>query len=119
MPMDLYNWDNVRNMPPRPSTPVGVEQLRSDVTLMKAQVGRLMLLNQALWELLQARVGLTEEELLRVVNEVDLRDGKADGQLTEHPVRCPKCERINTSRHAKCLYCGQEFEGDLFATMGK
>ena len=47
------------------------------------------------------------------------RDGKADGQLTEHPVRCPKCERVNTSRHAKCLYCGQEFEGDLFATLGK
>ena len=74
------------------------------------QVRRLTLLNQALWELLQSRLQLDDEDLRRVVQEIDLRDGVADGCVTEVPLKCPTCGRISNSRHWKCLYCGQEFE---------
>lgn len=96
-----------------------LNSLTSDVAHLKHHLGRLMLLNQALWELLQQKMGLSEAELLALVEQIDLRDGKADGKLTEHPLRCPKCTRVNSSRHQRCLYCGQEFEGDLFTSTGR
>lgn len=96
-----------------------INVLGSDVGDLKHQVGRLMLLNQALWELLQERTGLTEADLLARAEQIDLRDGKLDGKLSEHPVRCPQCSRVNSSRHQRCLYCGQHFQGDIFASSGR
>ena len=90
----------------------------SEVAALRDEVGRLALLNQALWEILQLRLGVTDEELLKLATEIDLRDGKADGKITSHPLRCPSCDRVSSSRHAKCLYCGQEFEGSLFGGLG-
>ena len=29
-------------------------------------------------------------------------------------LRCPKCGRVSNSRHRRCLYCGLEFQGDIF-----
>ena len=55
---------------------------------------------------------------VELATEIDLRDGKADGKITAHPLRCPSCDRVSSSRHAKCLYCGQEFEGSLFGGLG-
>lgn len=78
------------------------------------QLDRLQLMNQALWELLRDRLGITEEELERKAEEVDLRDGKADGRMTSTAVRCPTCKRVNNARHGKCLYCGQLFQKPAF-----
>lgn len=77
---------------------------------LERHIGRLSLLNQALWELLRERLNLTDAELQAKVNEIDLRDGVQDGAITSGPLQCPKCGRISNSRYAKCLYCGLEFE---------
>ncbi len=90
------------------------ESLASRVKDLEHQVGRISLLNQALWELLRERANLTDADLERVANEVDLRDGVADGQITAQPVRCPNCNRVSNSKHYRCLYCGQLFEKPLF-----
>ncbi len=87
---------------------------RTELRDLRDQVERLAMLNQALWELLSERFHLTEEELERKAQEVDLRDGKADGKMTAHPLRCPQCGRVSNSRHKKCLYCGMLFEGSVF-----
>ena len=81
---------------------------------LRDQVERLTLLNQALWELLRDRVRLTDADLEKKAQEVDLRDGVLDGKMTKHPLRCPNCSRVSNSRHRKCLYCGLEFQGDVF-----
>lgn len=91
----------------------------TEVSHLREEMGRLALLNQALWELLQQRFGLTEDELVKLATEIDLRDGKADGKITAHPLRCPNCSRVSNSRHQKCLYCGQEFEGSLFGGLAR
>ena len=100
-------------------TSSSIIRLSSDVSDLRNQLARAALLNQALWELLQQHVGLTEAQLLEKVAEVDLRDGKQDGKLTERAVRCPQCQRVCNSRHAKCIYCGQEFETDVFNATGR
>ncbi|HPU97610.1 MAG TPA: hypothetical protein PLO53_06600 [Candidatus Hydrogenedentes bacterium] len=86
------------------------EQLR----LLEARVDRLALVCQALWELLRDQLHLTDEQLETVVAAVDERDGARDGMLREHPVRCARCGRINSSRRSACLYCGLEFQHDPF-----
>ena len=77
---------------------------------MEFQFARLLLANQALWELLRDRLGISEAELEQKMQEIDLRDGKPDGQISFGPVRCPSCNRVSNSKHNKCLYCGQLFE---------
>lgn len=61
---------------------------------------------QAMWELLRERSGLTDEMLMQRMQEIDLRDGKADGKMGLNTVNCPACSRPNHSRHERCLYCG-------------
>lgn len=88
--------------------------VRSDVIELREHVDRLALMTQSLWELLQERLHLTDADLEKKVQEVDLRDGAADGKMSRHALRCPKCLRVSNSRHKKCLYCGLEFKTELF-----
>ncbi|MBI5091283.1 MAG: hypothetical protein HZB26_02440 [Candidatus Hydrogenedentes bacterium] len=77
---------------------------------VEREVERLKLLNQALWELLRARLNVTDADLEKVIRDVDLRDGVEDGRMTTTALKCPTCGRVSSSRHWKCLYCGQQFE---------
>lgn len=87
----------------------------NEVKLLQHQVERLSLLNQAMWELLRERGGMTDADLERKAQEVDMRDGVEDGKITATPVKCPQCNRISNSKHAQCMYCGLEFQKDMFA----
>ncbi|HIJ66560.1 MAG TPA: hypothetical protein HPP77_11490 [Candidatus Hydrogenedentes bacterium] len=77
---------------------------------LEYQVQRLMLLNQALWELMRERIEVADADLERKAYEVDMRDGVEDGRMTEVGLTCPSCGRVSSSKHWRCLYCGQEFE---------
>jgi hypothetical protein len=77
---------------------------------LQHQVQRLQLLNQALWEILRDKAGLTDAELEQKAHEVDMRDGVEDGRMTETALKCPNCGRVSSSKHWKCLYCGLEFQ---------
>lgn len=77
---------------------------------MDQEIARLKLLNQALWELLRARLNLKDADLEKIIHEVDMRDGVEDGRMTTTALKCPACGRVSSSKHWKCLYCGQQFE---------
>ena len=70
------------------------------------QVRKMALVNQALYELLKERTGISDEDLRRRVREIDLRDGTADGRLEANPLRCPKCRNTVTAGALSCLTCG-------------
>ena len=70
------------------------------------RLDKLLLVNMAMWELLKDRTELTEEDLMAKVQEVDLRDGRADGKVSKTVSKCPQCGRTMSPRHKKCLYCG-------------
>jgi len=89
---------------------MSVAEMRTELRDIREQIGKLALMNQALWELLRERLQLTDDDLAKIAQEIDLRDGVADGKMTEAAVRCPQCGRISNSRHWKCLYCGLQFE---------
>jgi len=63
------------------------------------------LVMRAMWELLVERVGLTEDDLIRKVEEIDRRDGVVDGRAAQTTIVCPNCKRVNTRNRELCLYC--------------
>ena len=79
---------------------------KRNVELLEMRLDKLTLINMALWSLLQEVGNFTEEDLLERVAKIDLLDGKADGKVTKQVKKCPKCSRVMSPRHARCLYCG-------------
>ena len=77
---------------------------------LEHHVQRLQLLNQALWELLREKLQLSDEDLQAKAHEVDMRDGVEDGLMTNTALKCPTCGRVSSSKHWRCLYCGQQFQ---------
>lgn len=77
------------------------------------EIQRLRLLNQAMWELIRDRAGLTDEDFEAKIKEIDLRDGVEDGRMTDTAVQCPRCHRVSNSKHGMCLYCGTKFKQSI------
>jgi len=90
------------------------QESRAEARELRDQVERLALLNQALWELVRNRLHLSDADLERLAQEIDLRDGKQDGRISKVAVRCPQCQRVNNSRHKRCIYCTTEFASMVF-----
>lgn len=91
-------------------------EARTDVELLKHDVNRVLMITEALWTFLKKQHGYTDDDLRNMVQEIDLRDGKADGQTgKEQPLQCPKCGRANAAKRTFCMYCGTALQGNLFA----
>lgn len=78
------------------------------------QVETLALANQAMWELLSERLGITDAELVKKMNEIDLRDGKLDGKMTSMPVtatQCSDCGKTIGKHRTNCYWCGARVVG--------
>lgn len=100
-----------------PSSHIGqqkAERNSTEIQYLERRLDHLVLLNQALWSLLQEKVGLTEEELQARVLELDMRDGKLDGRVESAPAECPNCHRPLSRRHMRCLYCDYTLPLDSF-----
>ncbi|GAB1267641.1 hypothetical protein NBRC116493_08940 [Aurantivibrio infirmus] len=84
---------------------------------VSSQIENLILANQAMWELLSEKHGLTENDLLQKMNEVDLRDGKQDGKITKKRITaCSDCGHKITKQRQNCYWCGSVLvTGSLFA----
>lgn len=80
---------------------------------LQDRVDRLTLVNMAMWSLLKDKMGVTEEDLISRMVEIDISDGRPDGKVTVGVRKCGKCGRTLSPRHRKCLYCGA---ADLRAT---
>jgi hypothetical protein len=79
-----------------------------DVVGLEERLEKLILINMALWEMLKERTELTEQDLMNKIQEIDLRDGQADGKFDRGIQKCPKCDRTMSPKHNRCLYCGAE-----------
>lgn len=55
---------------------------RTEMLRLQRTLDQSVLLNRALWEIVSAKLGVTEEELALKLKEIDLRDGLADGRIT-------------------------------------
>ncbi len=85
--------------------------------VLEANLAKSLLICESLWELLRDEHGWTDQQLYKKLEEVDLRDGVADGKNQRKAVVCPDCGRTVSPRHAVCLYCGRVIDTSPF-TLG-
>lgn len=92
-----------------------VSEVRSNVDVMQVDVEKLFLITEALWTILKEEHGYTDEELMRRIEQIDLRDGRLDGKVARqaNPV-CPQCGRVLIGKRPLCLYCGTPVVRDPF-----
>ena len=60
---------------------------------------------RALVSLLEER-GLSADDLMAKIEELDLADGTADGRVKAEPVECTGCDSKVPPGLTKCQYCG-------------
>jgi hypothetical protein len=78
-----------------------------DLEDLERRTEALTLACQALWEILQDELNLSDAAILKKMQEVDLRDGSLDGRLTVDVTACPTCKRSNKASRTNCIYCGE------------
>ena len=68
---------------------------------------QLKLVTMAMWTLLKEHSGLTENDLRKYIEQVDLMDGKLDGRInTKGQCKCSGCQRTLLTTALACPYCG-------------
>ncbi len=79
----------------------------AQLTLMQGDIEKLFMITEALWEILKYQHGYTDDQLVEMIHNIDLKDGKLDGKVARTPAPpCPSCSRPLPLRQATCLYCG-------------
>ena len=107
-PSDL-DCKTERILLPEPAVAPEINYLAKDYESFRQLIlDRLALVTEALWTLLRERAGLTDQQLVERIQEVDLSDGQLDGKVRRPPVDCPACSRKVSRRNRRCLYCGAE-----------
>jgi len=64
---------------------------------------------RAIWSLLEEQ-GMTTEQLVAKIEELDHMDGNPDGRMRRGPVDCPQCDSKVAPGLKKCQYCGAEVQ---------
>ena len=90
------------------------KRTEQQVKLLEANLAKSLMICETLWELLAEKTGLTQDDLINKLNEVDMRDGVLDGKNQRGIAECTACGRKVSGRHAACLYCGEIIDGSVF-----
>lgn len=83
------------------------ERLQFEAQRLEAKIDGLALICEALWELVRENTNLTNEDIHRKIEEIDLRDGRRDGRISGSVTECRKCHRQAHTRQVTCMYCGE------------
>ena len=76
---------------------------------LKQSVQRLSLICHAMWNLIQEKTDLTDDDLLESISQVEQQLSSAQD--------CPHCGRTQVRKHSShCLYCGEALLEDKTAT---
>lgn len=86
-----------------PAANEAVRTAAERVGQLEARLDRLLLVIQAMWNLLRQKNGSLDEQLL--LDQVNLRVQRKTEQL-QSPPKCPQCGRPMSPRLSKCMYCG-------------
>ena len=91
-----------------PGAATEARKAATDIEYLKYDIERLLLITEALWQILKEKHGYDDNELIRRVAEIDLRDGQLDGRVAKSPpTECPNCHRPMIMHRPICMYCGK------------
>jgi len=69
---------------------VDARSAKLDVREVSDQLERTVMVCEAMWTILRDKLGVTDEELIARVNEIDLTDGKLDGKVRKADRHCAR-----------------------------
>lgn len=69
------------------------------------RINRLMLVVEGMWSLLEEG-GLSAEQLMERIEQLDAGDGKIDGRAAKSAGRCEECGAMLGRGLANCQFCG-------------
>lgn len=88
---------------------------QEEINALNWKVEKLTMITEALWRIVKQSRNIDDEYLKRLVDEIDMKDGKLDGKIAKTPpLHCSNCLRVLSNRIKKCVYCGTVSNGDLF-----
>ena len=90
-------------------------QVQYQARILKANLAKALMINEALWEIIRDKHNLGEEDLNNKLYEIDMRDGVLDGKNQRSASECPNCHRRVSPRHPACIYCGQIMDDSVFS----
>jgi hypothetical protein len=73
------------------------------------RIDQLAMVVRGMWALLEEG-GVTTEQLLAKLEELDMQDGVADGKVTLGPVDCPSCDSRVAPGLTRCQFCGADID---------
>ena len=82
------------------------------------RIDRLVMILRAMWALMEEQ-GMTSEQLMAKIEEIDLQDGLADGQVRDQLVECPSCQSKVAPALRACQLCGTEVRPDTGHPLGR
>lgn len=89
---------------------------RTATELQQWDIERVLMITEALWTLMKEAHGYRDADLIRLVAEIDARDGRIDGRVAPTPpALCPSCGRVLARKRPTCLYCGKPVIDSPFA----
>jgi ribosomal protein L32 len=88
---------------------------KMDSDLLRMDVERLLMITEALWTFLKQQHGYNDEDLIKLMTEIDLRDGRLDNRVAPTgPQKCPNCGHVMNRNRALCYYCGKPMQMEPF-----
>ncbi|MGH8872974.1 MAG: hypothetical protein ACRDWS_13460 [Acidimicrobiia bacterium] len=78
---------------------------------LNERIDKLLMIVRAMWALLEAQ-GMTADQLKAKIEEIDLLDGVADGQVRSQVVECPSCQSKVARGLRNCQLCGTQVRSD-------
>jgi hypothetical protein len=72
---------------------------------LNERIDEFALILRGVWALLEEG-GVTTEQLMAKLEELDMQDGVADGRMRKGPVDCPSCDSRVAPGLSKCQFCG-------------
>ena len=104
------------------SQKLNVNESELSAVSMRQDIEKLYMVVEALWCIVKETSGLGDEDLIGLVKQIDLQDGKLDGRNSSNASirKCPACGKTILKGQSKCTYCGGEFKDEsLFRHNGK
>lgn len=75
------------------------------------RLDKLAMIVRAIWALLEAQ-GLTADQLIAKLEEIDLLDGVVDGQVRPRVIDCPSCHSKVAVGLMACQFCGAQVRNE-------
>lgn len=85
---------------------------------LNERIDRLLMIVRGMWALMEEQ-GMTPDQLIAKVDEIDMEDGQRDGHFRPPPADCPSCGSKVPSGLAACQICGTGVPTDTTNPLGQ